>query len=197
MLVTAFRLANWDTPLWISPNRRASRFVADGQTVQYWSLHPLTPWAETLRFHGVTDPDEAREWFQRPWVASLVLPDDTLEIDFDNAAHHGLDPDALIDDDHARCQQWTAALNVSAIVVPSAALPGTRNIVAFGPRVRARYGVAPIDPGLDVPCDPVADLSVVVADLLAHIRWRGAPHAGYQAWLAGAAPVVAPSVNVA
>jgi hypothetical protein len=157
---------------------------------------PAHLWAETLRFHGVTNPDEAREWIQRPWVANLDLPDDTLEIDFDNAAAHGLDPDALVDDDHARCQRWVTTLDVPAIVVPSAALPGTRNIVAFGPRVRARYGVTPLDPGLDVPCDPVADVSIVVADLLAHIRWRGAPHAGYEAWLAGAAPVVAPSVQV-
>jgi RES domain-containing protein len=172
MRVAAFRLANWDTPLWAGPNRRSSRFVVDGRTVQYWALHPLTPWAEMLRFHGVTDPSEAQEWLLRPWVAELELPEGTLEIDFDTAADHGLEPDALIDDDHTRCQEWATDLDRPAIVVPSAALPGTKNIVLFGPRVRSRYGLAPIDDALDVPCDPVAHLSVVVEDLLAHIRWR-------------------------
>src|SRR5690606_33389893 len=43
----AWRLAAWDTPFWVHPNRAAGRFnpPATGP-VQYWSLHPLTPWAE-------------------------------------------------------------------------------------------------------------------------------------------------------
>lgn len=126
MRVAAFRLANWDAPLWAGPNRRSSRFVVDGRTVQYWALHPLTLWAEMLRFHGVTDPSEAQEWLLRPWVAELELPDGTLEIDFDTATAHGLEPDALIDDDHTRCQEWATDLDCPAIVVPSAALPGTK-----------------------------------------------------------------------
>lgn len=196
MRVEAFRLATWDTPLWVSPNRRSSRFVADGQIVQYWSLHPLTPWAEILRFHNVRDPQEAKEWLQRPWVAQLDLPDGTITVTFENARGHGIEPDALVDENHSRCQAWAARLDVPAIVVPSAALPGTRNVIVFGPRVRARYGQPPLDPSLDVPCDPMANLSVVVADLLAHVRWRGAPHAGYTAWQDGNPEVEPPAVTV-
>jgi hypothetical protein len=196
MRVTAFRLANWDTPLWASPNRRPSRFVAGGQTVQYWSLHPLTPWAETLRFHGVTDPAEAREWLQRPWVAELDLPEGTIDVTFDNAEAHGIAPDALVEEDHTRCREWAAGLAVPAMIVPSAALPGTRNVVVFGARVRVRYGTAPVDPGLDVPCDPVGADALVIEDLLSQIRWRGTPHAGFEAWRDGAPPVEPPNVRL-
>ncbi len=143
----AFRLANWDTPLWASPNRRESRFTSGGDVVQYWSLHPLTCWAELLRFHGVTDPSEAMELRARPWVASIEVPSDTLHVSFANAAHHGIAPAALVDDDWATCQRWASSLTASAIVVPSAALPGTENLVVFGPRVRSRYGLTPFDPG--------------------------------------------------
>ena len=192
----AFRLANWDTPLWASPNRRKSRFTSGGDVVQYWSLHPLTCWAELLRFHGVTDPSEAMELRARPWVASIEVPNDTLHVSFANAAHHGIAPAALVDDDWATCQRWASSLTASAIVVPSAALPGTRNLVVFGPRVRSRYGLTPLDPGVDVPCDPVADLATVVADLLPRVRWRGAPHDGYEAWLAGRSEPPPPLVAV-
>lgn len=181
----AFRLANWDTPLWASPNRRKSRFTLGGEVVQYWSLHPLTCWAEHLRFHNVRSPSEAMELRARPWVASIDLPSGTLDVSFANAAHHGIAPGALVDDDWATCQRWSSSLSAPAIIVPSAALPGTRNLVVFGPRVRSRYGLTPLDPGVDVPCDPVADLATVVADPLPRVRWRGAPHDGYEAWLAG------------
>lgn len=196
MRVTAYRLANWDTPLWASPNRRPSRYVADGRIVQYWSLHPLTPWAEMLRYHDVRVADEARELYLRPWVAELELPRDTIEVEFATAVAQGLDPDALVDEDHARCQRWAARLDVPAMLVPSAALPGTTNVVVFGPRVRMRYGQVPVDVEVDVPCDPVADLANVVQGLLASVRWRGTPHAGYEAWRAGDPPVRAPAVTV-
>lgn len=196
-VVQAFRLANWDTPLWVSPNRRDSRFVvAGGEIVQYWCLHPLSCWAEHLRFHGIRDPLEAKELTSRPWVASLSLPDDTAHLTFDNAASEGIDPDALVDEDWTRCQRWAAARRPAAIVVPSAALPGTTNVVIFGKRVRAPYGVAPFDPAVDVPSDPVADISTVVPTLLPHVRWRGEPHGGYEAWMRGEPEPVPPLVRL-
>ena len=44
--VVGYRVADWDTPLWISPNRSPTRWGTSGAIVQYWSTHPLTPWAE-------------------------------------------------------------------------------------------------------------------------------------------------------
>ncbi len=139
-MVVAFRLANWDTPLWASPNRRASRYGLAGTVVQYWSLHPLTPWAEQLRFHDVRDVAEARELMMRPWVAEIDPPRGTLEVDFAGATQHGIQPADLVDDDWSACQQWAASLGAPALIVPSAALPGTRTLVLLGPRVRAPYG---------------------------------------------------------
>jgi RES domain-containing protein len=181
--VVAFRLATWDTPLWSSPNRRDSRFQTAGSgVVQYWSLHPLTCWAELLRFHGIRAAEEVRELRSRPWVAHIEIPDDAVELTFDNASSHGISPESLIDDDWAPCQRWAETLDVTAITVPSAALPGTRNLVLFGERVRSRWGLPPFDPGIDIPCDPVANLGDGIADLLPSVRWRGTPHAGYVAW---------------
>lgn len=194
--VVAFRLASWDTPLWVSPNRRESRYSTAGRIVQYWSFHPLTPWAEHLRFHNVHDPAEATELTARPWVAELDVPAGTLDVSFARSSALGIDPAALVDDDWTACQRWAAALSAPAIIVPSAALPGTRNLVIFGPLVRIRYGLVPLDPRVDVPCDPVADLSTVVTDLLGHIRWRGTPHAGYTAWQAGEPEPLPPAVAV-
>ncbi len=60
--LVAFWLAAWDTPLWALPNRRENRFNRLGDPpTQYLALHPLTPWAELLRFEGRTSEDEADE----------------------------------------------------------------------------------------------------------------------------------------
>jgi hypothetical protein len=185
-VVAAFRISSWDTPFWINVNRRDSRYAIAGQRiVQYWSLHPLNCWAEHLRFHNVRDPDEARELLARPWVADIDVPAGTLDVSFETAQDHGLEPAALIDENWAACQRWAAGIEAPAFLVPSAALPGTVNLVVFGERVRSRWGVDPVDPAIDTPTEPVADLAEVMPDLLRAVRWRGEPHAGYEAWLHG------------
>jgi hypothetical protein len=193
----AFRLANWDTPFWVNPNRRASRYMdASAGIIQYWSLHPLAPWAEQLRALNMREPVEALELRLRPWAASLSLPEGVLRISFDNAAAHGIDPAALVDDDWTACQRWAAGIDAPGLIVPSAALPGTENVVMFGPRVRSRWGIRPVDPSVDVPADPVADRGIGFTELLAHVRWRGTPHAGYEAWRQGLSAPAPPRVEV-
>jgi hypothetical protein len=50
MDLIAFRLANYETPMWAVKNFSAGRYNdADSGFTQYLSLHPLTPWAEILR----------------------------------------------------------------------------------------------------------------------------------------------------
>jgi hypothetical protein len=110
-----YRVADWDTPLWVNPNRSPSRWWTPGAIVQYWSLHPLTPWAEYLRGRNVRTADEAGEIILRPWAAELELPDDTIELTFDSAAGHGLAPEALVDDDQTACQAWAASRRPSAL----------------------------------------------------------------------------------
>lgn len=193
--VVGYRVADWDTPLWISPNRSPTRWGTPGAIVQYWSLHPLTPWAEYFRGMNVRTPDEAREIILRPWAAELELPDDAVDLTFDSAAGLGLAPEALVDDDWSACQSWVETNRPPALLAPSAALPGTTNIVLYGPRVRSRYAVPPIDPATDVPCDPAAGHAVVLDDVLRCIRWRGDSHAGLEAWRDGLDPPLPPVVR--
>jgi RES domain-containing protein len=193
--VVGYRVAAWDTPLWISPNRSPTRWGNPGAIVQYWSTHPLTPWAEYLRGMNVRNADEAAEIILRPLAVELELPGDIVDLNFDTAAGLGIAPEALVDDNWGPCQTWVATTRPSALLVPSAALPGTSNVVLYGPRVRSRYGVVPRNLVTDVPCDPAAGRAVVLDDLLRHVRWRGDVHAGLEAWYLGASPPLPPAVR--
>jgi hypothetical protein len=67
--------------------------------------------------------------------------------------------------------------------VPSAALPGTNNVVLFGERAAAPYGVDPVSP-VDVPAAITADRARPPLGLLGRVRRRGAPCAALEAWRA-------------
>ncbi|MBI4728292.1 MAG: RES family NAD+ phosphorylase [Acidobacteria bacterium] len=185
----AYRLAAWDTPLWVNPNRSEGRFnrPLDGPT-QYLSLHPLTPWAEYLRREDRRTPEDLREFRIRVWAVRAILAEVT-EISFDEAPAWGLDAAGLVADDYARCQDLARRIREDpggskAIIVPSAGLPGTRNLVLFGPRVAVPYLAAPIDE-VDVPVGHVAEDATALAGLLDRVRFRGEPHAEYEAWRRG------------
>ena len=185
----AWRLAAWDTPFWISANRREGRFNPPFVgPVQYWSLHPLTPWAEYLRAEGIRSVDRLRMLRVRLWAANL--PDRCERIGFAEADNHGLAPEELVADDHAPCQQFgeecLGGRGPAAIEVPSAALPGTRNVVLFGERIASPFGLVPIDPSIDVPTTVAAEDGHPLAGLLPYVRHRGDPHAELEAWRRGA-----------
>lgn len=189
MDLVAFRWADYDTPFWVSPNRFAGRFhrVGDGPT-QYWSLHPLTPWAELLRHTEMRRAEAMAELRHRVWVARVALADEDLaEIGFGQAEEWGIAPEALVDDDFGICQELGARVRLGhrALVTPSAALPGTRSLVLFGPMVAAPYGAPPLDPAIEVPASPTADGARPPSDVLALVRWRGSTHAELHAWHEG------------
>lgn len=189
--LTCFRVAAWDTPLWALPNRRAGRFNGPGTfTVQYLSLHPLTPWAEVMRAEAITDSSAANLLRPPIWAVRVRLDDPPLELTFDSAPQHGLEAEALVGDDHGPCRAFAARLGEAgrhdAFTAPSAALPGTRNLVLLGPKVAIPYLADPIDAS-DVPVGVVALEGRAPEGLLGLVHHRDArtDHPELAAWRKG------------
>lgn len=186
---TTYRIASWDTPLRVNPNRGPGRFNDPGAAAtQYLSLHPLGPWAEYMRGNDLRDPELLAQARLRIWVLRVDLSD-VVEIGFSNAAEFALGPAELIADDHAACRRLAERLRADSaapdtLVVPSAALPGTRNVVILAPRVQIPYSWEPLDP-VDVPSCAIAERSHPPEGLEAIVRFRGEPHAEFEAWSSG------------
>lgn len=184
-----FRSAEWDTPWWDRPNRGAGRFnFAGSDPTQYLSEHPLTVFAERLRGlgPGVTADLDTIRW--RCW-AMHVDPAVLREVTFDSAPSVGLSADELVGDDWTPCQDLAdrcRAAGEQGLIVPSAALPGTRNLVQFGARAASPYLHPAIDPVVDSPTAHVAEASQPPVELVPLVRWQGAPHAELEAWRSGA-----------
>lgn len=190
---TAWRIAAWDTPFWISPSRRAGRYNRLGAPpTQYLCLHPWGPWAEMLRWSDRRTETEAAELSTRLWSVRVVLPDAPRRITFDDAASMGLDADDLVSEDYAVCQDLAdeaRGRGVPALIVPSAALPGTETLVVLGPRALSPWHVAPVDAAVDVPAAVSGDRAGAPLAVLPYVRWRGQPHRGASEWRAGRAHV--------
>lgn len=189
--LVGYRLAAYDTPLWRIPNRAVGRYNdRRSPPTQYLCTHPAGPWAELLRRHGLRDPTLLAEFRHRLWVVRIPLPH--RAITFDDAPALGLDAADLVADDWRACQDLALRLQADddepdAFVVPSAALPGTTNIVAFGPRLAIPFDAEPIDPE-DLPTALAAEDARPVESLLGLVRYRGMRHRGHQAWADGVTP---------
>jgi RES domain-containing protein len=184
-----YRVSSWDAPLRVNPNRTAGRFNRAGSPpTQYISLHPLTPWAEYLRFHNLRAVEDKADLRLRVWGMRLDLTD-AVEIDYADALSYDLEPSDLISDDHGACRSLADNLRGDSaapktIIVPSAALPGTRNVVIFGERVSIPYLWDPIDQG-DLPTCVVAERSCPPEGIAPKVRFAGDSHAEFEAWAAG------------
>jgi RES domain-containing protein len=186
---TAWRIAAWDTPLWIAGSRRAGRYNRAGDPpTQYLCLHPWGPWAELLRWSDRRTREEAAELSTRLWSVRLTLPAAPRRITFDDAAGMGIDAADLVSDDHTVCQELAdeaRSRGDSSVVVPSAALAGTENLVVFGPRAMSPWQLPPVDVDVDVPAAVAGDRAGSPLAVLPHVRWRGEPHRGLAGWQAG------------
>jgi RES domain len=187
-LVSAFRLASWRRPLRTEPSRVAGRFhrVTEDVPTQYVCLHPLGPWAEFLRASGLRSAEQLVLVRHRTWALRLDLAG-LVRIGFSEAAEHGLRPGDLVSDDLRACHRLADRLRSAGApgaVVPSAALPGTENVVLFGERAAAPYLLEPLS-RVDVPASLTADGGRPPTGLLDRVRRRGAPHAALEAWRAG------------
>jgi RES domain-containing protein len=184
-LVAGYRLASWRRPLRTEPSRVAGRFhrVTEDSATQYLCLHPLGPWAEFLRGSDLRTAEQLALVRHRTWALRLDLGG-LLRIGFDEAGGYGLRPGDLVSDDHRACHRLADRLRADGApgaIVPSAALPGTDNVVLFGERAAAPYLVEPLS-AVDVPASLTADGGRPPLGLLDRVRRRGSSHAALEAW---------------
>lgn len=187
-ILFGWRIAAYDTPVRTLPSRRSGRYNAPSDPpTQYLCLHPWGPWAETLRWEDRRDLAEALQLRTRVW-AVRVLVDGLLErVTFANAVSYGVTPDDLVAETYGACQglaRDARTRGVAALIVPSAALPGSENLVLLGPRVMTAFQATPVD-DVDVPAAVSADRAGPPLSVLPFVRWRGSSHSGLQAALAG------------
>lgn len=189
--MVGFRLANYETPLWSVENFSAGRYNEAGAGfTQYLSLHPLTPWAELLRNEDRRTRERAL-MLRYPLWALRVPPGagPLAELTFDNAGAFGLQPEDLVADDHGPCRALASELRrtgPAAFIAPSAALPGTRNLIVLEPRVLAAYDQVPLDE-VDLPGSLAAQDGRCPDGLWERVHPRGAAgeHPALAAWREG------------
>lgn len=185
MKLTVFRHAAYDSPWWAFPSSRSGRFHrAEFDTVQYLSLHPLGPAAEMLR-HNLGPTGDPGDVLLNLWTAVADI-DNVLRVEFDDCATYGLTPDELVGDDYTPTQALADAVRASganAMTVPSAALPGTHNLILFGVRVLHPFLWEPITPE-EVPTGHLTDGSRAPAEVMDRVRWLRTPHDALEQWKA-------------
>jgi hypothetical protein len=188
-LVT-FRLANYETPLWAVENFAAGRYNhADAGYTQYLSLHPLTPWAELLRNEDRRTRERALLMRYPLWALRLRLRHAPVELRFDDAEALGLRPEDLVADDHGPCRSLAERFRETgphAFLAPSAALPGTTNLVLLEPRVLSGWSLEPLDE-IDLPGSLAAQDGRCPEGLWDLVRYRRepGPHPALRAWRDG------------
>jgi hypothetical protein len=108
--LVGFRVASWDTPLRVNPNRQPGRFnYAGSGATQYIALHPLASWAEYMRWHDLREPGALSEIRLGVWVIRIIVQD-LLVLDYNNAQMLGTNAESLISDDWSRCQELAQRL---------------------------------------------------------------------------------------
>ncbi len=169
-----FRHSQYRTPLRTSfqAQQTPGRYHrgTESEPTQYLCLHPLGPHAEALRLFDTRSAGDARKLDLRTWAVH-VPTDDLVEVPF---------ADAWVADDYTACQNLADTLRDAGhagAIVPSAALPGTRNIVLFGGRVAAPYELGELRE-LELRASITGEHSSVLASLIRLVRFRGMPHPG-------------------
>jgi hypothetical protein len=183
--LTVFRHAAYDSPWWAFPSRRPGRFHRARQdTVQYGCLHPLGPAAEMLR-HNVGPNGDPDEVVLNLWTAVVDI-EGVTRLDFPDCEAYGCTADELVGDDYAPTQalaETVKSIGAKAIITPSAALPGTHNLIMFGVRVVHPFLWKPLMPE-ELPTGHVTDGARAAAEVAEHVRWFGAPHEAAEQWKA-------------
>lgn len=187
VVVTAYRHAAYDSPWWANPNSQDGRFhTAQTVPTQYWCLHPLGPAAEMLRHNvgpaGAEDADTVR---LNLWAARVPLTGVAI-IDFDDCARQGIAAAELVGDNYQPTQALAARMHsggAAGILVPSAALPGTHNLILFGTKLLHPYLFQPTT-AAEVPTGHLTDGARPPAEVTIQVCWFGAAHVALDEWSA-------------
>jgi RES domain-containing protein len=173
-----YRATSYDVPLWVNPNRRAGRWNTAGVgCAQYCCLDAEAPFAELLRHEDLRSEEAASHYTSTLWQLRIEEGAVADYSTFENAGAAGFPPEALVDDDHTRCQDeaaWLVAQGATAILSPSAALPGAINISVFGPRVPVPWTTTTTLASA-VPAQPLAT-GHPPSGLTRRTRYIGQPH---------------------
>lgn len=186
--LVAYRHAAYDSPWWANPNSRSGRFHrALEHPTQYLSLHPLGPSAEVLRHH--VGPGGASDDYDSVVLnlwAVLLDDDGIVRIGFDNCQDFEVEPEDLVSDDYRETQALADRLRAQAVPgirVPSAALPGTQNLILFGPRVMHPYLLPPVVME-EIPTGHLTDGARPPAEVVPLVRWLDTEHSALAEWRA-------------
>ena len=183
---TAYRISDFPQPLWSGSATSAGRFNFSGSTsTQYFCLHPLGPYAEIIRslermrMHPLSQGDPDWAFVHQVWAFVLDVTD-VFELTAESAGLVGLPADALLSDEFELCQRAAEQFGrqdpqfPSVWRYPSAALPGTENVVIFGRRSMSSYGLKPVSP-IQLPGCLVASAGRAPEELLRVMRHVGDP----------------------
>jgi hypothetical protein len=191
--VVAYRGISGLRPLWWTPNLGIGRWHGPGQPlpVQYLSTHPMGPLAEQARHAGALDADGLRQLRRNVFALRIGL-DRVLDLDFTAADAAGLAPEALVGppSGYPACSSWLGDIlrempQLQALLVPSAALPGTRTLAIVGKRHPFPYLSAPRR-AQDVPCAATGLDAHAVTSLVGSIRpLEATEHPELEAWRQG------------
>jgi RES domain-containing protein len=173
----AYRATSYDVPLWVSPNRRGGRWnLAGGEPTQYLALDAEAPFAEILRHEDIRSEDAASHYSATVWQlqieSDLIVDYRTFEL----ADAAGFEAEALVSDDHERCQkeaQWLLEQGARGVLSPSAALPGSSSLALFGPRVCVPWGTR-VELSSSIPAQKLAT-GHPPAGLTRRVRHHGQP----------------------
>jgi len=140
-------------------------------------------WAELIRNEELTTEDEVAMVSVQMWAVAVNLAMIVDYSTFDQAGADGFAPEALVDEDHARCQQEGARLRqlgYNGVLAPSAALPGAINLTLFGARMASTWNRPPLLAS-SLPASVITK-GAPPPGLLTQVRKIGAPHTGFVAY---------------
>lgn len=126
------------------------------------------------------DPDQVS---LNLWTAVIDI-DEVTTVDFDDCESYGRSADELVGDDYSATQALADAVRASgatAMVVPSAALPGTHNLILFGIRLLHPFLWEPLIPE-EIPTGHLTDGARPAAEVARYVRWFGTAHAAAEQW---------------